>query len=153
MLEGVRVHVSPDGDTELVIVTVPVNPLTGATVIVELAAVPTLTLAVVGLAVTEKSGTATLYVTVAACDRVPVTPVTVTVKLPLVDAVQESAEPPEPVTLVGASVQTMPVAGLLWEVKLTVPAKPLAAATVIVDVPNWLTLTGTLVGLAEIVKS
>lgn len=113
MLEGVKVHASPDGDTELVSVTVPVNPLTGATVIVEVAAVPTLTLIVVGLAVTEKSGTATLYVTVALCDRVPVMPVTVTVKLPLVDAVQESDEPPEPVTLVGDRVQMIPATGLL----------------------------------------
>jgi len=113
MLEGVRVHVGPDGDTELVSVTVPVNPLTGAIVIVEVAAVPTLTLPDVGLGVTEKSGTATLYVTVALCDRVPVTPVTVTVKLPLVDAVQESVEPPELVTLVGDRVQLMPAAGVL----------------------------------------
>jgi hypothetical protein len=113
MLEGVRVHASPDGDTELVKVTVPVNPLIGATVIVEVTAVPTRTLAVVGLAVTEKSGTATLYVTAALCESVPVTPVTVMVKLPLVDAVHESVEPPELVTLVGDRVQLMPAPGLL----------------------------------------
>ena len=113
MLEGVRVHDSPEGDTELVKVTVPVNPLIGATVIVEVAAAPTRTLAVVGLAVTEKSGTATLYVTVELCDRVPVTPVTVTVKLPLVEAVHESVEPPELVTLVGDRAQLIPAVGLL----------------------------------------
>jgi hypothetical protein len=113
MLEGARVHAGPEGDTALVKVTVPVNPLIGATVIVEDAAMPTRTLAVVGLAVTEKSGTATLYVTVALCDRVPVTPVTVTVKLPLVDAVHESVEPPELVTLVGDRVQLIPTVGLL----------------------------------------
>jgi hypothetical protein len=57
ILVGVRVQVSPAGETELVNATVPVNPFTGATVIVEVAATPTLTLAVVGLAVTLKSCT------------------------------------------------------------------------------------------------
>ena len=60
MLDGVRVHVRPVGDTELVRVTVPVKPLTGVTVMVEVAAAPTFTLSVVGLAVTVKSATATL---------------------------------------------------------------------------------------------
>jgi len=63
MLFGVRVQVRPAGDTEEVRPTVPVNPLTGATVMVEVAAMPTLTLAVVGLALTEKS--VTMNVTVA----------------------------------------------------------------------------------------
>ncbi len=63
MLVGLRVHVNPAGDTELVSATVPVNPFTGATVMVEVAAVPALTPTEVGLAVTEKS--VTVYVTVA----------------------------------------------------------------------------------------
>jgi len=63
MLFGVRVHVRPAGETEEVRPTVPVKPFTGATVIVEVAATPTLTLAVVGLALTEKS--VTMNVTVA----------------------------------------------------------------------------------------
>ncbi len=57
MLLGVSVQVSPAGETDEVNVTVPVNPLTGATVIVEVAAVPALTARVVGLAVTLKSVT------------------------------------------------------------------------------------------------
>jgi hypothetical protein len=66
MLAGVRVQVRPvAGAIEEVRATVPVNPLTGATVIVDVAAVPALTLTLVGLAVTVKSGTATLNVTVA----------------------------------------------------------------------------------------
>ncbi len=64
MLDGVSVHVRPAGDTALVRVTVPVKPLTGATVIVEVTATPTFTLALDGLAVTVKSGMATLNVTV-----------------------------------------------------------------------------------------
>jgi hypothetical protein len=58
MLVGVRVQVKPAGLTDDVSATVPVNPLTGATVIVEVAAVPALTPTVVGLADTEKSVTA-----------------------------------------------------------------------------------------------
>jgi len=77
MLAGVKVQVKPAGDTELVSATVPVNPWTGARVIVEVAAVPTVVVTDVGLAVTVKSFTVT--VTVAECDREPLVPVTVTV--------------------------------------------------------------------------
>ena len=57
MLVGLRVQVKPAGDTELVRATVPVKPLTGATVIVDVAAVPALTLTLTGFAVTVKSVT------------------------------------------------------------------------------------------------
>jgi len=57
MLVGVRVQVNPAGLTLDVRATVPVNPLTGATVMVEVAAVPALTATAVGLPVTEKSVT------------------------------------------------------------------------------------------------
>src|SRR5260370_5380567 len=59
MLGGVRVQVSPAGDTELVSATVPVNPWTGAIVMVEVAAVPAVVVTAVGLAVTVKSFTVT----------------------------------------------------------------------------------------------
>lgn len=59
--------------------TVPVNPFTGATVIVEEAAVPAVVVTEVGLAVTVKSAVATLTVNVAVCDSVPLVPVMVTV--------------------------------------------------------------------------
>ena len=55
MLAGVRVQVRPAGATEEVRATVPVNPLTGATVIVEVTAVPAVVVSDVGLAVTVKS--------------------------------------------------------------------------------------------------
>jgi len=77
MLDGVRVQVRPAGETEDVRATVPVNPLTGATVIVEVAAVPATVVTAVGLAVTVKS--VTVYVTVAVCVRLPLVPLTVTV--------------------------------------------------------------------------
>jgi hypothetical protein len=57
MLLGVRVHVRPAGETEDVSATVPVNPLTGATVIVEVPAIPALTVTLVGDAVIVKSVT------------------------------------------------------------------------------------------------
>jgi len=77
----------------------------------------------------------------------------VTTKLPLVVAVQERVEVPEPVTLVGVRVHVIPVVGLIVAVRLTTPAKPLTAVMVIVEVPAWFTFTLTLVGLAAIVKS
>ena len=55
MVDGVTVHVNPADETELVRPTVPVNPLIGATVIVEATATPELVEMVVGLAEIEKS--------------------------------------------------------------------------------------------------
>lgn len=151
---GVRVQISPaDGETAGVSVTVPANALIDVTVIEDVPAVPATTVTPVGLAFTEKSGTAMLYTMAAPWVRVPLTPVTVTAKLPLVVALQESVEAPEPIILVGVRVQPMPVAGLLAKLKLTTPVNPLTDVTVMVDVPAWLTLTATLVGFAEIVKS
>ena len=54
----------PAGATEEVRATVPVNPFTGATVMVEVAATPALTATVVGLAVTVKSVMLTVTVAV-----------------------------------------------------------------------------------------
>ena len=64
ILLGVRVQVSPDGLADDVRVTVPVKPLTGATVTVEVAAVPTLTVVLVGMAETVKSVTTNAMVLV-----------------------------------------------------------------------------------------
>jgi hypothetical protein len=63
MLVGLSVQLRPvAGETDEVRATVPVNPLTGATVIVEVAVPPTNVLVLVGLAVTEKSVTVTVTV-------------------------------------------------------------------------------------------
>ena len=51
-LVGLRVHVRPAGETVAVKATVPVNPLTGVTVIVDVAVPPELAATLVGLAVT-----------------------------------------------------------------------------------------------------
>lgn len=55
MLVGDNVQVKPDGVTDEARATVPVKPFTGATVIVEVPAVPVLTLTLVGDAATVKS--------------------------------------------------------------------------------------------------
>jgi hypothetical protein len=77
MLVGLRVQVSPAGDTADVRATVPVNPWTGATVMVDVADAPATTVALVGLAVTVKSFTVTVTVAVRVSD--PLVPDTVTV--------------------------------------------------------------------------
>jgi hypothetical protein len=64
MLVRLREQVSPAGETALVKATVPVKPLIGATVIVEVAAVPAVVVTAVGLAVTEKFVTVTVTVAV-----------------------------------------------------------------------------------------
>ena len=58
-------QVKPAGDADEVRATVPVNALTGATVIVEVAAVPAVVDTEVGLALMVKSGIATLTAKVA----------------------------------------------------------------------------------------
>src|SRR5438094_9807398 len=105
MLDGVSVHARPAGDTALVRVTVPVTPLAGATGMVDVTATPTFTLTLVGLAVTVKSGMATLNVTAVMWDSAPLVPVTVTTKLPLVVAVHHRVSVREPVTLAAARVR------------------------------------------------
>ena len=75
-------------------------------------------------------------------------PVTVTWTVPAAAKVQESVELPEPVTLVGLSVQAV-----LLLARLTIPANPFSPVTVIAEVAAVPALTVTLVGLAAIVKS
>ena len=63
MLDGVRVQVNPvGGDIDNVRATVPVNPFTGATVMVEVAAVLAGVVTAVGAAATVKSFTVTVTV-------------------------------------------------------------------------------------------
>ena len=78
----------------------------------------------------------------------PLVPVTVTWTVPAVVNVQDSADVPDPVTLVGVSVHEV-----LLVARLTTPAKPFRADSVTVEVPGEPALTVTLAGLATIVKS
>ncbi len=127
--------------------TTPVKPLTAVIVIVDVPAVPALTVTVVGVAVIVKF--TMLYVTVTECDREPLVPVTKTCTVAPVVNVQDSVALPEPVTLVGDTVHD----AVVLVTRLTTPAKPLRAVIVIVEVPAEPALTVTLVGLAVIVKS
>ena len=80
MLVGLRVHVRPAGETAEARATVPVKPLIGATVMVDVAVAPERIVTLVGLAAIEKSCAAvTVTVTDAECDSVLLVPVTVTV--------------------------------------------------------------------------
>jgi len=65
MLVGFRVQVRPAGETDNVMVTVPVKPLTGATVMVELPAAPAVDCTLAGLVVMLKSDWDTLLLKVA----------------------------------------------------------------------------------------
>ena len=88
------------------------------------------------------------------CDRAPLVPVTLTVKVPVTDPMQDRVEVPEPpVILVEDRVQTSPVDGDTVSASPTVPVKPLTGDTVMVEVPAVPTTAVTLVGLALIVKS
>ena len=59
-------------------------------------------------------------------DRVPLVPVTVTVKVPLLGELHDRVEVPDPpVTLVGVRVQVRPPVGDTVAVSATVPVNPL----------------------------
>jgi hypothetical protein len=140
-------HVSPDG-TVSVRVTVPVNPLIPVTVMVDIAVWPTSTAAGEVAAIVKSAAGFTVKVTVAECTSEPLVAVTVTAKVPVDVRVQESVEVPEPVMVVGDRVQAA-----LFAARVAVPANPLIAVSVIVEVPAVFTVTVTLVGLAVMVKS
>ena len=127
--------------------TTPAKPLTALTVIEDVPAEPAFTVTLVGLAVIVKSWT--LNVTVTECEREPLVPVTDTCLAPVEVKVQDNVELPEPVTLVGETVHD----AVVLVTRLTTPAKPFWAVMAIEEVPAALTLTLTLVGFAEMVKS
>jgi len=149
-LVGLSVQVSPvEGDDAEVRLTVPVNPLVGAIVIVEVAEDPALAFALVGLAVTLKSWTVTVTVTL--WNSPPLVPVTVTVYTPaLPEQVRVDVCEVPRMTLVGLREQEAPLLGVTADVRETVPANPLSGATVIVDVTLVPAGALTLVGLAVI---
>ena len=77
---GFRVAVTPLGAPLTLSATVPLKPLSAATLTVELVLLPTVTVSELGFADNEKSAWAlTERVTVAVCDVVPLIPVMVSV--------------------------------------------------------------------------
>jgi hypothetical protein len=90
---------------------------------------------------------------VAACDNVPLVPVTVARLLPATEPVQVRVEVPDPpVILVEVRVHDKLVE-LVARPRVIVPVKPFTGATVMVETPATPAFTVTLVRLAEIVKS
>jgi hypothetical protein len=113
-------------------VTVPLKTPTAVTVIVEVAEVPTVT-AAGEVALIVKSLLLTVKVAVAEWDSVPLVPVIETANVPAVVELQDSVAVPEFVTLPGVIAPQVRPAGTV-SVRVTVPVKPLTAATVMVDV-------------------
>jgi hypothetical protein len=154
MLVADRVHVRL---VELVVAdsaTVPVNPFSPATLIVDVPGTPTLTVILFGTAVIKNPGGGPmLKVTAALWDRVPLVPVTVAVKLPVVEAVHERIDVPEPPLMLAVDRVHVRLVELVVTARDTVPVKPFTGETVIVDMAATPCAAVMLVGLAAIVKS
>ncbi len=104
-----------------------------------------------GVADREKPGGGEVMVTCALCETGPLVPVTVTVKLPLAEGVQERLE----VTIAEGNIrlprlrlQSKPAEGDIEEDRSTVPLNPFIAVTLIVEVPVLPTLMDAFDGLA-----
>lgn len=155
MLLGVREQVRPVG-TVSVRLTVPLKPLTAATVIVELASRFVRTAELAGLALMVKSTPAT--VTLVEADKVPDMPVTVITAFPVWEPavtvrVAFCFPPTARLTVLGVKVVVKPhVQPLAVALRLTVPLKLPRLVTVIVeltDLPAGIVSAG---GLADILK-
>jgi len=112
--------------------TVPLKTPTAVTVIVEVAEAPT-GAAAGDVAVIVKSLLLTVKVAVVEWDSVPLVPVIVTANVPAVVELHPSVAVPELVTLLGVIAPHVSPDGTV-SVRVTVPVKPLMAATVMVDV-------------------
>jgi|SRR5579864_374698 len=143
---GVRVHERLVEFEPTARATVPANAFAGVTVTVEAPAEPAIAVTGVGLALTAKSWT--VNVIVIECERLPLVPVTVTGTIEVDEKVQDSVELPEPVTVEGLRAHDV-----LFETRLTIPAKPFRGVTVMLDVPAAFTSTLTLGGVPVTVKS
>jgi hypothetical protein len=128
--------------------TVPVNPLRAVTVMVEVAETPALT-AAGEVAAMLKS--VTVNVALVEWLKVPLVPVIVRVYVAAMVELQATVAVPEPVTLVGLIAPQVRFAGTV-SVRLTVPANPLTAVTVTVEVADTPALTAA-GEVAAIVKS
>ena len=152
-----RVQLRPVlGEIEETRLTVPVNPLCAATVMVDVPVAPARTVRVVGLAV-RVYGVPELTVTVAIVVSPLPVPVTVTLKVPGVDEAQDRVDAAVPplmsVTLVDDRLQISPADGEMAVVRVTVPANPSRLVTVIPEFPAPPEGKLRVVGLAVTVKS
>jgi len=99
----------------------------------------------------EKSTTST--VTTMLCEIKPLLPVTVTVEVPAVDALQDSTEVPNPGRLLCDRAHVKPLVEATVSERPTVPVNPFIAVTVIVEVAVALTRAVTDIEVAAILKS
>lgn len=147
MLVGDSVHVRPeDGVIVVERETVPVNPFSAVTVTVEFPFDSARIVRLVGLAVTVKP--LTVMETTIEWERLPLVPVTATWNIPADGKLHERRATPEPVRLVGVTVQLV-----LLVAKLTAPLNPLIGVRVMLDVAVDPAFTETLVGFAVRLKS
>jgi len=150
-----KLAVTPLGRPEADKLTLPVNPPDGVSVTVLLPLVPCFTVKLEGEAESEKLGVAVAFTvseTEVVCVSVPLTPVMVTVDVPVV-AVELAVKVTTLVEVVGLvpKLAVTPL-GRPEADKVTLPVKPPEGVTVMVLLPllPWVTLR--LVGEAERVK-
>lgn len=134
---GLNAAVTPLGNPEAAIVTLPVNPFSFVIVMVlDPAAPPCAIVKLVGEAASEKFGAAlTVKLTVAVCVKLPEVPVIVTVAAPVV-AVPLAVSVSVLVVVVGfvLNAAVTPL-GKPLAAKVTLPVNPFCGVTVIVLVP------------------
>jgi hypothetical protein len=152
-LVGLKEAVTPLGKPLAEKATVPVKPLEGTTLTVTVPLALCATVRLVGAAVRLKLGAAlTVRLTATDSVKLPEVPMTVTTELPIaaVDAaLNVSVVVPE--ELVGLKEAVTPLGRPLAE-KVTVPVKPFAGTTVIVEVAVAPGATLTLAGFAVKLK-
>jgi hypothetical protein len=124
-------QVNPVGGVS-VRLTTPAKPLSAVTVMVEVADDPAFTAAGVDAAIVKSTK---LNVADVEWVRVVLVPVTVSVKVPAVVDEHATVAVPEPVTLDGVIAPQVRPAGGVSE-RLTTPANPFSAVTVIVEVAD-----------------
>src|SRR6266516_4824721 len=160
IVELLRVVLGPEGEIDVERLIVPLNPFRLVTVMVELSVEDRERERDDGSAEMEKSGfTATETDTVAGWEREPLEPVTVTVYVPVgvedcvwTVRVEVPVLPDDSVRLVGFRDAVGP-AGETVEDRLTVPVKPPALVSEMVDVADDPGETFIDAGLAEMLKS
>jgi hypothetical protein len=130
LVAGLKDAVTPFGKPAAAKLTVPLNPFCAFTARVVLALVPGVRLIAVGVAASVNVGTAMVTLTVVVLFSVPAVPVTVTVEVPAVaalDAISESV--PGLLTVAGVNEAVTPF-GRPDAAKLTLPVKPFWGVTV-----------------------
>jgi hypothetical protein len=156
VLVGLNDAVTPAGRVEVTAkFTVPVNPLSGFTVIVLVPLLPWATLNVLGAAESVKlDGGVIVRLTVVVCVSVPEVPVMVMVNGPplVAEGLTVNVKTLVVVVLVGLKDAVTPLGKPEVTAKLTVPVKPFSGFTVIVLVPLPPLGTLRLLGAADRVK-